>query len=304
MITVGILANNPVWEEYLTAFSQGAPFRIIGRSGDPTPENLQNIDCLANSDALWIPELTPYSMEAAIFSLRQSHHVLFGFPVVDFQSRADLLLKLAREANVDVQVGHHDRYHPAFRAVKDQLHNPQFIRVRHELREFIPANQEQMLLQQILYDVDAVMALIPEPLKKVQAHISRISKQAGRMIDIRMDFHNGSAASINFSNLGFRNSRLIDITDYQSYYTIDLLQGTSSSFLLSETGPEETRLWPVNGLLGINNGQIDEESLTRECLSFFQRRAVNSRPLASLEDGYEALRITEIILKKIGLGVS
>lgn len=301
MISVSILANNPVWEENLNAFSQDAPFRITGRTADYPPEKLLTAPCLQESDAVWIPEMTTHSIEAAILSLRRSRHVLLGFPIVDFQKQANQLVNLAREAHVDVQVGHHDRYHPAFRAVQDILQKPKFIRLLHEKQDLIMPGNDQVFLQHIIHDVDSILALVPEQLKKVQAHLSKITSDIGRVFDIRMEFHNGTVATINLSNLGLSEKRELEIIDHEQVFKLDLIKGESWAHTYYNSKPEKTLLWPIKGLLGIGNVTVDEESLTRECVSFFQRKANNRRPLASIEDGYEALQITEIILKKIGV---
>ena len=301
MISVSILANNPVWEENLTAFAQDAPFRITGRTADYPLEKLLTARCLQESDAVWIPEMTAHSIEAAILSLRRSRHVLLGFPIVDFQQQADQLVNLAREAHVEVQVGHHDRYHPAFRAVQNVLQKPQFIRLIHEKQDLIMPGNDQIFLQHIIHDVDSILALVPEPLKKVQAHLSKITSEIGRVFDIRMEFHNGTVATINLSNLGLSEKRELEIIDYEQVFNLDMIKGESWAHKYYDSQPKKSRLWPANGLLGIVNGTVDEESLTRECVSFFQRKAQNRKPLASIEDGYEALQITEIILKKIGV---
>ncbi len=301
MINVCILANDPVWEENLTAFAQDATFHITGRMEDHRPEKLQTATCLQESDVVWIPEMTNHSIEAAILSLRRSRHVLLGFPVVDFHQQADQIVNLAREAHVDVQVGHHDRYHPAFRAVRDVIQKPQFIKLIHEKRDLIMPGNDRVFLQHILQDVDAILAMVPEPLKKVRAHLSKITSEIGRVFDIRLEFHNGTVATINLSNLGLSEKRELEIVDYDQVLTIDLLKGESWGHKYANTKPIKTQLWPLNGLLGQSNEKVDAESLTRECVSFFHRRANNRKPLASIEDGYEALQITEIILKKIGV---
>lgn len=300
MISVGILANNPVWEDNLTAFSQDAPFRITGRTADYPLDELMTLSCLQDSDAIWIPEMTAHSIEAAIHSLRCSKHVLLGFPVADFKAQADQLVRLAREANVEVQVGHHDRYHPAFRTVRELLKQPQLIRLHHEKRDLIPSGEDQLFLQTILSDVDTVLALVPEPLKKVQAHLSKITSTLGRVFDIRLEFHNGTVANIHLSNLGFGEKRSLEVIDYDQVLGIDLIKGESWFHEYKEGKPQRNRLWPLNGGLAMESAQEKEELLTRECVSFFQRNQSNRKPIASLEDGYEALQITEIILKKIG----
>lgn len=238
-------------------------------------------------------------MESAIYALRQSRHVLLGFPVVVFQNQIDQLVSLSREACVDVQVGHHDRYHPAFRAVKDQVTEPRFIRITHHTDQWNQP-EDSGCLHDILYDVDTILALLEAPLKRVSAHISRITPDRGRLVDIRLEFHNGAAASIAFASLGFPNQRLIEISDYQTFYTIDLIRGVSTAYHFNGEQRKESAIWPVNGVLGMNTGQIDEESLTRECVSFFQRKASNKRPLATIEEGHQALQITHEVFRKMG----
>jgi len=300
MISVSILANNPVWEENLNAFAQDAPFRITGRTADYPLKKLLSKPCIQESDAVWIPEMTNHSIEAAILSLRRSRHVLLGFPIIDFQQHANQLVNLAREAHVEVQIGHHDRYHPAFRAVQDILKKPQFIRFIHEKQDLIMPENDQVFLQHIIHDVDTILALVPEPLKKVQAHLSKITSDIGRVFDIRMEFHNGTVANINLSNLGFSEKRELEIIDYEQVLKLDLIKGESWAHKYYNSKPDKLRLWPTKGLLGMGNITVDKESLTRECVSFFQRKANNRKPLASIEDGYEALQITEMIIKKIG----
>ena len=304
MLSVGILANNPVWEEYLTAFSQGAPFRITGSFHHWRPEHPGDQKSLNEADAIWIPQKTSESIGAAIHSLRESRHVLLGFPLVDFQNEASQMVQLAREAHVEVQVGHHDRYHPAFRAVQDILIKPQYIRVSHNTQVTEGDNAEQLLMEYLLHDVDAILALISEPLKKVQAHISITSAPLKRVINVRLEFHNGTVATICLNNLNQKQRRELEVIGQDSLYSIDLVQGASQVTRYSANQHKTTKLWPTSGLLGINSGLVDEETLTRECVSFFYQKKNNLKPLASIEEGFEALQITNTIYQKIGMTLS
>ena len=303
MLSVGILADNPVWEEYLTAFSQDAPFRITGSFQHWQPEYPGGIENLSEADVIWIPQKTNESIGAAIQSLRESRHVLLGFPVVDFQREASHMVQLAREAHVEVQVGHHDRYHPAFRSVQDILVKPQYIRLNHQTQITESNNAEQLFMENLLHDVDAILALISEPIKKVQAHLSHTSVPFGRVLNVRLEFHNATVATICLSNLDLGSERQLEIIGQDCLYTIDLMRGTSQVRQFGSDNPPITKLWPVNGLLGINSGLVDKETLTRECVSFFYQKHNKLKTLASIEEGYEALQITNTIYQKIGMAL-
>ncbi len=300
MLGVGILAVEPVWEEYLNAFSRNAPFRITKRVSEWEHDHLVQEDWLQESDVLWIPKKHTGGIVAAIQSLRQSRHVLLGFPVLEFQKEACQIVQLAREAHVDVQVGHHDRFHPAFRAVQDTLVKPQLIRIEHHTEISGGPHAEQFFMQSLLYDVDAILALISGPLKKIRAHLSQVALPFGRAIDVRLEFHNGSVALIHLSNLGKGRLRIIEVIGHQSEFKIDLVGGESFITEFKNGVAIQSRLWPVQGLLGLQAGEeIDEESLTRECVSFFYQKQKNDKPLASIEEGFEALQITQSIMEKI-----
>ena len=303
MLNVGILANNPVWEEYLSAFSRGAPFRIIGSHTPEISDSHGGIANLNDADVVWIPQKTPESIPEAILSLRESRHVLLGFPVVEFQREASQMVHLAREAHVDVQVGHHDRYHPAFRGVQDILVKPQYIRLDHWTRIIEGPDAEKLFMQNLLHDVDAILALISEPLKKVQAHLSHASVTFGRVLNVRLEFHNGTVAALCLNNLGFEEKRHLEVIGMNTLYSIDLSKGESQVTFCQKDNKTTKKLWPTNGLLGVDTGSIDEETLTRECVSFFYQKDKNLKPLASIEDGFEALQITRTIYHKIGMAL-
>ncbi len=304
MLDVGILAEEPIWEEYLSAFSRNAPFRI---SGQYSSRDLVVSEHQANpieADVLWIPKQQDHVMTAAIQSLRQSRHVLLGFPVVDFQNEVGKLVQLAREAHVDVQVGHHDRFHPAFRAVQDMLIKPQLIRIEHETAISDGRHASQFLMQSLLYDVDAVLALITEPLKKIRTHMSQVNLPFGKVLNVRLEFHNGSVASIHLSNMHKERLRTIAVIGHHNEFYIDLVRGESFVTTFDKQVAKQSQLWPVNGLLGFQDGdQIDEEALTRECVSYFYQKEKNAKPLANIEEGFEALQITQEIMHKLELSL-
>src|SRR5690554_7556825 len=82
---------------------------------------------------------------------------------------AEHIILLAKEYNVKGQVGHVERFNPAFKAVKDKIKNPMFIET-HRLAEFNPRGTDvPVVLDLMIHDIDAILSVVKSKVKDIHA---------------------------------------------------------------------------------------------------------------------------------------
>ena len=88
-------------------------------------------------DAIDVVTPTQYHFDICAEAIKKGKHVFVEKPMAHTMSEAAQLLKLAQESKIKFQVGHVERFNPAFLAAKDLQLNPMFIEV-HRLAQFNP----------------------------------------------------------------------------------------------------------------------------------------------------------------------
>ncbi len=304
MYAIGILTNEAIWEEKLSGFSRDSNFRISGSFSETSPEQFSKSEVFLDSDVIWIPAPAPAYIECAIQAVKLSRHVLFGFPVSKFPDQACILVELSRESRVQVQVGHHEHYNPAYRSMSKLVQQPQFIDLQHHLGS-CGDEYGHVLFHSLLSDIDMCISLVPDGLKKAQSHFTHISEDLPPIIHVRLEFHNGTVANLIIDP--FTPDRSIGIAVYQhrNILRVDLQSGTATMETFAKpgiSGPGSfSNIWPLNGFPAFEVDEDDPEFITGECLSFLHNLRNNQSPVSSLEQGCEALKITKSIFNKISI---
>ena len=304
MYSIGILTHEPVWEEKLSVFSLDTEFRISGSFTESVPELLPASKVFADSDVIWIPTPGRGFIECAIQAVKLSRHVLFGFPISLFPDQACMLMELANESRVQVQVGHHEHYNPAFRAFSNIVQQPQYIDLQHNIG-LCGDDYEQELFHSLLTDIDVCISLVPDALKKFQSHTTYICEDAPPVIHVRLEFHNGTVASLNVDPFTSDKSIKMSVLQRRNILRVDLHKGTATMETFDRSGlakaGTKSTIWPLNGFPVLSFDEDDPEFITGECLSFLHGLRNNLPSVSSLEQGCEALKITRNIFSKISI---
>lgn len=304
MYSIGILAKEPLWEEKLSGFSKTADFRISGSFYVEDPEAMVLSEVFQDSDLLWIPTLEQGVLKCAIQAVKLSHHVLFGFPASCFPDVACELVELANEARVRVQVGHHENYNPAFRSMKDQVEQAQYIDLEHHVGH-CGSEYGNSLFHALMTDVEMCISLVPDSLKKFQTHAAHICDDSAPVLSVRLEFNNGSAASLRLDP--FKKDRNTKITVFQRHniYSVDLQKGHAGVESFRKNGTEvhstANELWPTDDFPDITLEEGDPELITWECLSFIHSLNNNLPCLSSLEQGCEAIKIARSVFDRVSI---
>lgn len=306
MYSVGILCGESRWPDILKDILKTSGTSVSGWI-NPNESSRQATEQLIDfSDLIWIPEKINVGMNEAIQVIRRSRHLSLGFPVVEFMDEASFMVKLAHEAHVQVQVGHHDWHQPAFRSSLGHIHQPQSIRIDDFLPEMPPEESHRQVFKTILADLDFALGLTGSTIRKVRPHASRLLNGKAIQVDIRVELHNGSVISLSIRKFSKFQERRMEIIQAGGIIYIDLMRGTSrmEEYHQSDSGFSfiDRAFWPPEGNSNefTGSGHLIEDEMARECLSFIHALKRGHYSLSSLEGGFKALEITRQIETHLG----
>jgi hypothetical protein len=307
MYSVGILSGQSKWSQVLGEVLRTSGSRVSGWI-NPRESPLQDTQQLIDfSDLIWIPEKMAGGMEEAIQVIRRSRHLSLGFPVAEFMDEAPCMVKLAHEARVQVQVGHHDWHRPAFRSSLAYIFQPQHILITEDLPEMMAETSQRQVFNSILSNLDLALGLSGSTVRKVRPHASRLSDGAAINLDIRVEMHNGSVISLAIRKFAGSPGRRMEIIQSDGIIRIDLLRDTCTQTMWVEgdNGHSflEKMIWPYadDSAVSIKSGSAIEDDVARQCLTFIHALEKGRHPLSSLEGGFRALEMARQIETHLGI---
>ncbi|MBW7867590.1 MAG: Gfo/Idh/MocA family oxidoreductase [Brumimicrobium sp.] len=268
--------------------------------GFSTPEELlQAVDCID----IVTPTIAHY--ELAALAIKQSKHVFIEKPITHTSQEARTLLALAKEAGVKVQVGHVERFNPAFTAALPYLNQPMFIEA-HRLSIFNPRGTDvPVVLDLMIHDIDIILKVVNSPVRKISASGVAVVSETPDIANVRLEFNNGCVANLTASRISLKNMRKSRFFQKDAYISVNFLDKemeiVQMEELQGEAGPFDMVLdmgidKPAKKIL-FNKPQINEVNAIKEELKTFGDAINNdTTPIVTLEDGLYALEIAERIL--------
>ncbi len=257
------------------------------------------------------PTLNHY--DCAVKTLRQRKHLFIEKPITETSAQAKELIKLSEEAEVVAQVGHVERFNPAFLSARNYIQNPMFIET-HRLAEFNPRGTDvPVVLDLMIHDLDIILSVVKSGLKKINASGVAVVSDTPDIANARLEFDNGCVANLTASRISLKNMRKTRIFQRDAYITLDFLEKESEVIRMKNVQPSEED--PYAMILDLGNGKqkqvyfekperLEINAIQEELRSFAQ--SINKKVEASvtLDDGYQALRVAEEILTKIQLNLN
>ncbi len=268
-------------------------------------------DLLSMVDAVSIvtPTTThfPYAMDA----LKAKKHVFIEKPVTETVEQGEELVKLARDNQLKIQVGHIERFNPAILALENLTINPLFIE-SHRMSNFNPRGTDvAVVLDLMIHDIDLILTFIKSPVKSIDASgVSIISPQED-IANCRINFENGAVANVTASRISTRKMRKMRFFQPGAYISVDFLEGTSEVYELvdpSKTTPTKNLAISFGTMgEGKNAREIrysryekkDINPLNYELTQFIQSILHDSIPPVDGEQGVRALKVAGEILANI-----
>jgi predicted dehydrogenase len=289
---------------YQKLAAQGEPVRLAGI----VDTDLSRADALAREfgcrafgsvDQL----ISTYSeVQAASVAVPTVHHlsvaqalmqagvdVLIEKPLTPSLAEADEVLKLSRELDRVVQVGHLERFNPAVQATVDLVTQPMFFEV-HRLSMFTPRSLDvDVVLDLMIHDLDIVLAFTKSPVKEIRAVGLPILSRKVDIANVRLEFESGCVANFTASRVSTEQVRKLRFFQPGQYVSLDY---SRQDVMVFSVGGENAGMPSANPQIKINKPELKaQEPLQAELQSFLNCVRLRSKPLVSVEDGRSALKL-------------
>jgi predicted dehydrogenase len=263
---------------------------------------LHEVDCID----IVTPTLAHY--EAAVAAIKKSIHVFVEKPITKTIEEGNSLLKLANEADIKVQVGHVERFNPAFLKALPNIQNPMFIET-HRLAQFNPRGTDvPVVLDLMIHDLDIIMSIVKSDIKRITASGVAVVSDTPDIANARIEFNNGCVANLTASRISLKNMRKTRIFQKDNYISIDFLNKKLDIMKLEDLVGEAA---PLDVVFDLGNGKKTKKihfdqpeientnAIKEELISFHQAITENKAPIVSIEDGLRALEVANQILDKL-----
>ena len=252
------------------------------------------------------PTLSHY--DCASKALKHSRHVFIEKPLTTTLYEAKKLIDLAEEAKVKVQVGHVERFNPAFIAATPYLENPMFIEA-HRLGQFNPRGTDvPVILDLMIHDIDIVLNVVKSGVKKISASGVSVVSDTPDIANARIEFNNGCVANLTASRISMKNMRKTRFFQHEGYIAVDFLRKETQIIRMKDIGASPD---PFAMIIDLgpekNQKQIYVEkpeiksinAIQKELETFHESILNNKEPLVSIMDGYASLELAYQIMEKI-----
>ena len=317
MLKVGVFGVGHLGKFHLNNWKEIEGVKLVGFF-DPNNDNANQVieqyglkrfmdeDKLMDAcDIIDVITPTDHHYAVCMQAIRKGKHVFVEKPLANTIQEGRDIVNIVREANVKVQVGHVERFNPAFLALKDMNLNPMFIEV-HRLAQFNPRGTEvSVILDLMIHDIDIILSLVKSDVKHISASGVAVMTDTPDIANVRIEFNNGCVANLTSSRISMKKMRKMRLFQPNSYIGIDFLEKKTEIIKLKQ--PEDTNVFSFdietqNGkkTIAIANPIISQQNAIKLELQSFVDSIENNTPTVVSElDGFLAMEVAHQILEKI-----
>jgi predicted dehydrogenase len=265
-----------------------------------TPDQLIDV-----CDAIDIVAPTSSHFELCEAAIKKGKHVFVEKPLANTMDEARILVKLAKEANIKFQVGHVERFNPAFLALKDYSLHPMFIEV-HRLAQFNPRGTDvSVILDLMIHDIDIILSLVKSNVNYISANGVSVMSDTPDIANVRIEFDNGCVANLTSSRISMKKMRKMRLFQKDAYIGIDFLEKKTEIIKLNT--PNDTNVFTFDietnsgkKTIAIASPNVPEVNAIKRELEEFRNAILNNTDTpVSVVDGFRAMEVAHQILEKI-----
>lgn len=313
MLRIGILGVGYLGKIHINCIRQIKDFELIGFydinsdisekvSNELNIKAFKDIDELIDSvDVIDIVTSTTSHFQCAIKAIAKGKHIFIEKPVVATYEEACKLQEIASHTNSKIQVGHVERFNPAFIAADRFIENPTFIEV-HRLAPYnVRGADVPVTLDMMIHDIDILLHIVNSKIKHISACGLPIVSKTPDITNARIEFENGAAANLTASRLSLKKIRKCRIYQPNGYIIIDYLQQIAEMVSITDNiDYKDPFAMIVNGVEGydtprqINFSKLDtikNNAIETELRCFYNSIVTDSVPIVNLDDGLKAFNI-------------
>lgn len=316
MLKVGVLGAGHLGKIHLRLLNQSEKYDLVGFY-DPNSDNADKVaaefgyrkfdtidELIQAVDVVDIVTPTLSHHDCAKDAIQAGKHVFIEKPISNTVEEAEELITLSKQYNVKGQVGHVERFNPAFISTKEMIENPMFIET-HRLAEFNPRGTDvPVVLDLMIHDIDVILSVVKSKVKLINASGVSVISDTPDIANARIEFENGCVANLTASRISMKNMRKSRFFQKDAYISVDFLDkicevvkmkdapevpGDFDMILQNAEGVKK-QIYFDNPDVHANNAILDELETFADAINN------NTTPIVTLEDGTEALRVAYRII--------
>ena len=247
---------------------------------------------------------TSFHHEMAIQCLTAGKHVFIEKPITQTIAQAEELVQLADAKGLKGQVGHVERFNPAFKAIKQHIEHPMFIEA-HRLAEFNPRGTDvPVVLDLMIHDLDVILSVVKSKVKNVRGSGVSVISETPDIANARIEFENGCVANLTASRISLKNIRKTRFFQKDAYIAVDFLTKKVEVVKMKDApekpGEFDLILQNAEGVkkqIYFEPPTVEESNAILEELNAFADAInKNTDPIVTLAHAKEALRIAHQII--------
>ena len=318
MVKIGLLGTGHLGKIHLKLIKEIQSLELVGFY-DQDPEvrtsvseqfgvkAFENLEALLETcEAVDIVTPTLTHFELANKALDAGKHIFIEKPLTETLDEGKDLLKKVNDLGLIGQVGHVERFNPAFLSVSDMELNPMFIEV-HRLAQYNPRGTDvSVVLDLMIHDLDVVLSMVDSDIHQISASGVAVISETPDIANARIEFENGCVANLTASRISMKNMRRMRMFQKNTYLVVDFLKKQSEVLRISDqeaeagmmqfeldTGKEQKYLlYELPPAPEVNSIKMELEEFAAAIQN-------NGKVRVPISAGFKALEVAHEILAKI-----
>lgn len=319
MLKVGVIGAGIIGKKFLKIVEDSTFFDLVGfyernnKTGEKflkkskyiSFDHINNLIDSVDIIILCTPTFSHFDLAKKVIEGKK--HVFIEKSICNSVEKAYELIDLADKNKVFGQVGHVERYNPAFEAIKSSIDSPKFIEA-HRFAEFNPRGTDvSVVLDLMIHDIDIVLSLVKSEIKKIDASGFSVISETSDICNARIKFKNGCVANLTANRVSLKKIRKSRFFLKNKYVEIDYLTqnleivkvkdipkiNDDLSIFVKNAEGKEKKIVIENPIIKKHN------SIQKELEDFHHCILKNQKPRVSLHDGARALEVAKKIIECI-----
>ncbi len=256
---------------------------------------------LPEVQALILATPTETHFDLAARAIAAGCHVLIEKPMTRTVEEGEKLVELARAAGIRLQVGHVERFNPAFLAVRDAIGTPAFVEAE-RLAPFVPRSVDvDVILDLMIHDLDILLSLVPDRVAALDAVGVSVLTPREDIANARLRFTNGTVANLTASRVSGDKVRKLRFFGPRGYLSLDMLRREGRRVVIAPAAQGEIDV-PGLGRFHIGEEAVEttpSDALTEQLRAFLIAIQERTPTAVSGEDAVRVLRIAARIQQQV-----
>ncbi len=246
MLLTGVIGAGHLGKIHLKLLKSNPRFQLIGFF-DTDPVNARMISeeleiktyesaqqLMDDCQALIIASPTATHYTYAMEAIQKGKHLFIEKPLAATVEEAEALARAEMQTGLVIQIGHVERFNPAFKAAIDYIHNPLFIE-SHRLAQFNPRGTDVSVIHDLMiHDIDIMLSVVKSAVCDIRASGVAVVCDTPDIANARIEFENGCTANLTASRISIKNMRKTRFFQPNAYISVDFLERKTSVIRLHE----------------------------------------------------------------------